>query len=30
VIHRRITENASLDPIDKTYTDWIPSVDDPR
>jgi hypothetical protein len=30
VIHRRITETASLDPIDKTYTDWIPSVDDPR
>ena len=30
VIHRRITETTSLDPIGSTYTHWIPSVDDPQ
>lgn len=30
VIHRRITETTSIDPIGSTYTDWVPSVDDPQ
>ncbi len=30
VLHRRITETTSLDPVGKTYTDRIPGVDDAR
>ncbi len=30
VIHRRITETTSLDPIGLSYVDWVPSVDDPQ
>ena len=28
VLHHRITESVSLDPVGETYADWIPRVDD--
>jgi AAA domain len=30
VLHHRITESVSLDPVAGTYTDWIPRVEDPN
>jgi hypothetical protein len=30
VIHHRITETTTLDPIGTTYADWVPAVDDPQ
>jgi conjugative relaxase-like TrwC/TraI family protein len=30
VIHRRITETSTLDPIGSSYADWVPKVDDPQ
>ncbi len=30
VIHHRITDSVSLDPVAGTYADWIPRVDDPQ
>jgi hypothetical protein len=30
VLHSRITETVSLDPVGDSYADWIPQVDDPE
>jgi hypothetical protein len=30
VIHHRITDTVTLDPVGDTYTDWVPKVDDPE
>jgi hypothetical protein len=30
VIHSRITESVSLDPIGDTYAEWVPHVEDPQ
>ena len=30
VLHRRITETTTLDPIGDSYADWVPQVDDPQ
>jgi hypothetical protein len=30
VLHHRITENVTLDPVGDSYRDWIPRVEDPQ
>ena len=30
VLHHRITESVSLDPVGMSYADWIPAVEDPQ
>jgi hypothetical protein len=30
VLHHRIADGTTLDPIGDTYTDWLPQVDDPQ
>jgi hypothetical protein len=30
VLHRRITDTTTLDPVDDSYREWVPTVDDPQ
>jgi len=30
VLHHRITDTVTLDPVGDTYADWVPQVDDPQ
>ncbi|MEC3976245.1 MobF family relaxase [Amycolatopsis sp. H20-H5] len=30
VLHHRITENTTLDPVGDSYSDWLPRVEDPQ
>ncbi len=30
VLHRRITETTTLDPVGDSYAEWVPQVDDPQ